>query len=239
MKTTLRKIVHIDEQKCNGCGLCVPACAEGAIQIIDGKARLIDERFCDGLGACLGECPQGAITIEEREASEFDEQMVAEHLHKAGGQETAAAPLNGCPGAAVRTFHRETQTTPTAGEPESSCLNQWPIQLRLVPPTAPFLKQADLLICADCVPFAYAGFHQTFLKGKALLIGCPKLDDIQAYQQKLTQIISQAEINSITVLHMEVPCCYGLLLAVKQALAAAGKNIPLREQVIGVRGDRK
>jgi Fe-S-cluster-containing hydrogenase component 2 len=239
MNAVLRKVVHIDEQKCNGCGLCVPACAEGAIRIINGKARLIDDKFCDGLGACLGECPQGAITIEEREAAEFDEQAVTEHLHEAVRRETQQeAPFSGCPGSALRSFNREAPAAPGARPAGPSRLGHWPIQWRLVPPQAPFLQQADLLICADCVPFAFADFHQDFLPDKALVIGCPKLDDVHAFQQRLTQIFAQADINSITILYMEVPCCYGLVHAVKQALADSGKHIPLKEQVIGVKGDK-
>lgn len=237
MNATLRKIVHIDEEKCNGCGLCVPSCAEGAIQIIDGKARLIEEKFCDGLGACLGECPEGAITIEEREAPEFDEAAAAEHLQKTATEKPKPPQFSACPSSAARSLEREAQPAPStpAG---ASYLGNWPIQLHLVPSQAAFLKQADLLVCADCVPFAYADFHQEFLKGKVLLIGCPKLDDVHAYEQKLTQICAEADIKSITVLHMEVPCCFGLPHAVKQALVASGKDIPLKEQVIGVKGDK-
>ncbi len=237
MNAVLRKIVHIDEEKCNGCGLCVPACAEGAIQIIDGKARLIDEKFCDGIGACLGECPQGAINIEEREASEFDEQAVTEHLQKTVVQKPPAVSFSACPGSAAQSFQRQPEQSANATS-GPSCLGHWPIQLHLVSPQSPFLKQADLLICADCAPFAYAGFHQDFLKGKTLVIGCPKLDDAAAYQQKLGQIFTQADIKSITVLHMEVPCCFGLLHIVKQALAAAAVDIPLKTQVVGVKGNK-
>ncbi len=235
MNAMLRKIVHIDEEKCNGCGLCVPSCAEGAIQIVNGKARLIDEIFCDGLGACLGECPQGAINIEEREAPGFDELAVAKHLALSKSRQPS---FSACPGSAAQSFERKPEQSTAATESGPSCLNNWPIQLHLVSPQSPFLKQADLLICADCAAFAYAAFHQDLLKGKTLVIGCPKLDDAAAYQQKLTQIFSEAGIKSITVLHMEVPCCHGLLHIVKQALAAAAGDIPLATQVIGVKGNK-
>lgn len=237
MNAVLRKIVHIDEEKCDGCGLCVPSCAEGAIQIIDGKARLVDKKFCDGLGACLGECPQDAITIEEREAPEFDEQAVEEHLHKTATEKPKPPQFSACPSSAVRSLERDAQPAPSRLA-STSHLGNWPIQLHLVPPQAAFLKGADLLISADCVPFSYADFHQEFLKDKALLIGCPKLDDVHAYQEKLTQIFAEADIKSVTVLYMEVPCCFGLPHAVKQALAASGRDIPLREQVVGVKGDK-
>jgi NAD-dependent dihydropyrimidine dehydrogenase PreA subunit len=198
----VRKIVNIDEAKCNGCGLCVPACAEGALQIIDGKARLVSDKYCDGLGACLGECPRGAITIEEREADVFDEVAAG-----AGWQ--------------------------------PSRLGHWPVQLTLVPPRAPFLQGADVVLAADCVPFAYAGFHQEFLEGHALLVACPKLDDFAAHQRKLAEILSSSEIKSLTVVHMEVPCCSGLVHLARQAIAASGQDIPLREVTIGIRGTIK
>jgi len=228
----LRKIVGIDEEKCNGCGLCVPACAEGALQIIDGKARLISEKYCDGLGACLGECPQGAITIEEREVNEFDEEAVKRHL-KEEKHATDELPC-GCPSAAVTQFERQEETE--AALRQQSMLGHWPVQLTLVPPQAPFLQGADVVLAADCVPFAYAGFHQEFLPGHALLVACPKLDDFEAHQNKLTDILSNSDIRSLTVVHMEVPCCSGLVHLVKQAIAASGKDIPLKEVTIGIRG---
>lgn len=234
-----RKIVRIDEKKCNGCGVCVPACAEGALQIIDGKARLISEVYCDGLGACLGECPQGAITVEEREAEEFDEKAVEHHL-KEREHEKAELPC-GCSSATVAQFDRPeaTKTIPEDAVEQVSMLAHWPVQLTLVPPTAPFLRGADLMLAADCVPFAYAGFHRDFLRDHALLVACPKLDDFQAHQAKLTEVLRQARPKSLTVVHMEVPCCSGLTHMAKQAIAESGNDIILEEVTIGVKGDVK
>jgi len=242
MTTALsRKIVKIDEEKCNGCGVCVPACAEGALQIINGKAKLISETYCDGLGACLGECPQGAITIEERYAEEFDEQAVKHHLHS---EEPAGDELPcGCSSATVTQFERQASTEIPAMEivetTSKSMLTHWPVQLTLVPPSAPFLQGADLVLAADCVPFAYAGFHQDFLGDRALVVACPKLDDFQAHLRKLTEIMRQSELKSLTVVHMEVPCCSGLVHMAQQAILASGKEIPFREITIGIKGDRK
>lgn len=259
----IRDMVKIDEEKCDGCGLCVPACAEGAIQIIDGKARLIADNLCDGLGACLGHCPKDAIIVEKRSAAEFDEEAVEAHLksigraplHGSHAAPQAAAPpapaAGGCPSARVMSFggcpSAQVQShapapKASAGEQagtRSSALRQWPVQMTLVPPTAPFLKDADLLLAADCVPFAYADFHKDFLDGKALLIGCPKLDDGQAYLQKLTQMLQGNNIRSLTVMHMEVPCCSGLLAIARQAIAASGKDVPFEAIRIGIQGDRK
>ncbi|MFC2003890.1 ATP-binding protein [Chloroflexota bacterium] len=237
----LRKIVKIDEEKCNGCGVCVPACVEGALQIIDGRARLISERYCDGLGACLGECPQGAINIEERESEEFDEEAAS--LNLAVEQPVEEALPCGCLSATVQQFEApdraETVPQPATASPAKSMLGHWPVQLTLVPPGAPFLQRADLLLTADCVPFAYAGFHRDFLKDHALLVACPKLDDFQAHQQKLTQILRQSGVRSVSVVHMEVPCCSGLTHMAKEAIRLSGKDIPLTEITVGVRGDIK
>jgi NAD-dependent dihydropyrimidine dehydrogenase PreA subunit len=233
----VRKIVNIDESKCNGCGLCVPACAEGALQIIDGKARLVSDKYCDGLGACLGECPRGAITIEEREAGIFDEVAATSHL-KEGNEATDELPC-GCPSATVSQFERGEKARAAGAVWQPSRLGHWPVQLTLVPPRAPFLQGADVVLAADCVPFAYAGFHQEFLEGHALLVACPKLDDFEAHQRKLTEILSSSEIKSLTVVHMEVPCCSGLVHLARQAIAASGKDIPLREVTIGIRGTIK
>ncbi len=243
----IREIVKIDEEKCNGCGLCVPACAEGAIQIVDGKARLIADNLCDGLGACLGDCPEDAIRIIRREADEFDEEAVEEHL-KASDQPAAAPPnpghghghgQDGCPSARLMNFAQPAEAASEEAGSRQSKLRQWPVQMHLVPPTAPFLKNADLLLAADCAPFAYADFHKDFLADKALLIGCPKLDDGQAYLEKLTAVLKVNDIKRLTVIHMEVPCCSGLIAIARQALAASGKDMPLETIKIGIQGDRK
>jgi NAD-dependent dihydropyrimidine dehydrogenase PreA subunit len=257
----IRKMVKIDEELCNGCGDCVPGCAEGAIQIIDGKAKLLADNLCDGLGACLGDCPLGAITIEEREADEFDETAVEDHLKSIGREaqphhhEQPAAPAGGgCPSAAVKSFEPPAGGCPSARmmnfdetkEEEGSAvgsrpsrLAQWPIQLHLVPPTAPFFQNADVVLAADCAPFAYADFQEDLLKGKALAIACPKLDDTSPYVDKLTAMITQSNIKSLTVVHMEVPCCNGLIAMARQAVANSGQDIPLETVCIGIRGDKK
>ena len=235
----LRRIVKIDEEKCNGCGACVPACAEGALQIINGKAKLVSDKYCDGLGACLGECPQGAISVEEREADEFDEEATKHHLE---GMEDIMEELPcGCPSATVREFEKSEAIETALREvtDQQSMLSHWPVQLALVPPTAPFLQKADLVLAADCVPFAYTGFHPDFLKGRALLVACPKLDDFQVHLRKLTDILSRSEVKSLTVVHMEVPCCFGLVYMAKQAMRLSGKNIPFEEVAIGIKGDVK
>ena len=235
---TTRKIVKIDEEKCDGCGNCTIACAEGALQIIDGKAKLISENYCDGLGACLGECPRDAIIIEEREAEDFDEEAVEHHLHSTAHVKDEL-PC-GCSSASVAQFERRTGTPAdaTTGAIPQSRLTHWPVQLTLVPPSAPFLQGADIVLTADCVPFAYAGFHQDILKDNALLVACPKLDNIQAHQNKLTEILRQAEPKSISVVHMEVPCCSCLVHMTRQAILASGKDIPFEDITIGVHGDR-
>ena len=230
----VRKIIKIDEEKCNGCGLCVPSCAEGALQIIDGKAKLVSEQYCDGLGACLGECPQDALHIEEREAEEFDEEAVEHYL-----ESKQPEPCN-CPSAAVSQFEdRAVESRDEESAPTRSRLSNWPVQLTLVPPSAPFLKGADLLLAADCVPFAHADFHRDLLQGHALLIACPKLDDFPAHLGKLAQVLRQAKPKSITVAHMEVPCCSGLTYMAQKAIEASGEDIPLHEITIGVRGEKK
>jgi Pyruvate/2-oxoacid:ferredoxin oxidoreductase delta subunit len=260
-----RKIVKIDDDKCNGCGLCVPSCAEGAIQIIDGKARLLADNLCDGLGACLGDCPQDAITIEERDADEFDEAAVDEHLKNIGRPAGAPAvyatrPVHGnhgggcpstqarsfappagggCPSARLMSIDRPAPAAQPAAGPAQSRLAQWPVQLHLVPPTAPFLREADVLLAADCAPFAYADFHEDLLKGRALLIACPKLDNTAPYLEKLTAMIQQSQIKSLTVVHMEVPCCTGLIHLARQAIANSGRATPLETVCIGIRGERK
>jgi Fe-S-cluster-containing hydrogenase component 2 len=235
----VRKIVRIDEEKCDGCGLCVPSCAEGAIQVIDGKARLVSETYCDGLGACLGDCPLGAITVEEREASDFDVAAVEKHLKRI--EQKAAMPQHAapsCPGSAMRQFGQKSTAHSSPGESAGpSQLNHWPIQLMLVPPGAPFLKDADLLICADCVPFTVPDFHQRYLAGRALLVGCPKLDDLQFYFEKLKDIFAEASPRKITVLKMEVPCCSGIAQAAIQARNEVIPDTEIDVHTIGIRGD--
>ena len=236
----LRDIVRIDEEKCNGCGLCVPACAEGAIKIIDGKAKLIADNLCDGLGACLGHCPQDAIIVEKRNAAAFDEAAVEAHL---GGPAPAAAdhpghpPAGGCPSAQVRHLAPSAAAGSSEAAPRRSELRQWPVQMHLVPPSAPFLQDADLVLAADCAPFAYADFHRDLLQGKALLIGCPKLDDGQAYLDKLTAILRQNRVRSLTVVHMEVPCCSGLIAIARRALEASGAATPLATVKVTIGGE--
>ena len=234
-----RDIVRIDEEKCNGCGLCVPACAEGAIRIIDGKAKLIADNLCDGLGACLGHCPQDAIIVEKRRAAAFDETAVEKHL-AASGHSPASHPApatGGCPSAQVRQLAPATTSGAATVPARSSELRQWPVQMHLVPPTAPFLQDSELVLAADCAPFAYADFHRDLLPGKALLIGCPKLDDGQAYLDKLTAILRQNQVRSLTVVHMEVPCCSGLIALARRALEASGSTTPLQTVKVTIGGE--
>lgn len=222
----IRKIIKIDEEKCNGCGACATACHEGAIDMVNGKAKLMRENFCDGFGDCLPSCPTGAITFEEREAPEYDEEAVkaAQKLKKANAQ----GHHGGCPGSRFMQFEKtlasEEDGILTAGKPVSR-LNQWPVQIKLLPANAPFYNGAKLLIAADCTAYAYANLHEEFMKGKITLIGCPKLDMVD-YTEKLTEIISSNDIKSVTVVRMEVPCCGGLQAAAEQALRNSGKFIP-------------
>ncbi len=282
-----RKIITIDEEKCTGCGECIPNCPEGALQIIDEKARLVSDLFCDGLGACVGHCPTGAMTVEEREAEPYDERKVMENIVKAGPNTIKAHLMhlkdhgaddfldealeylkeNGidipdgviqqpdhpdastgkfnvpcaCPGSGVMDFTEKCECQEeeqgSVGK-RPSRLRQWPIQLMLVPPSAPYLKDADLVVAADCVPFAYPDFHEDFLKGKVLLVGCPKLDDVEFYMKKLIAIFKENDIHSITCVHMEVPCCFGLINLVKSAIAESGKSVPFTEVTISVKGER-
>ncbi len=243
----LRTIVRIDEEKCDGCGACVPSCAEGAIQVIDGKARLVSEIYCDGLGACLGECPRGAISLEEREAEAYDEEAVEEHLKSVEGEEEKnSAPVKeqlpcGCPGSASRVIDRSSKASaPHMHSPRQaveSTLTNWPVQIKLLPLEGPYFKDAHLLIAADCVPFAFADFHSRLLEGRTLLIGCPKLDDAEFYMNKLTEIFKRNDIKSIGVAYMEVPCCFGLVHLVKMALAKSGKEIRVSFTKLGIQGD--
>ena len=259
-----RKIVHIDEEKCNGCGECVPACHEGALQVIDGKARLVKEIYCDGLGDCLGACPQDAITVEEREADEFDAAAVEEHLAETKAGAPAGCPGTRCPGAAILELFKDDAPTnepaatpgatgecPKGGErtncgiccgaadgdqPPPSQLGHWPLQLRLVPPGTPFLEGADIVVCADCVAFAVPDFHTRYVAGHAVLVGCPKLDDIGLYREKLEKIFALAKPASVTVLRMEVPCCAGIASAAIEACEESMPGLPVEVHTIGIRG---
>lgn len=227
-----RKIIKIDEEKCNGCGLCVPNCREGALKIIGGKARLISDVFCDGLGACLGHCPEGAITIEAREAEDFDAKKVAANI-------ASAHSLGGCPGSRVIDMGRR-GASPAGSAPSEksqSELRQWPVQMMLVPASAPYFRGADLLIAADCVPFACPDFHSSLLSGRTLLVGCPKLDDTGLYAEKIAEIVRSNDIRSITYAHMEVPCCYGLVEPIRQAIESSGKNIPFKDVTVSITGE--
>ena len=232
-----RQIIRIDDEKCDGCGLCVPSCAEGAIQIVDGKARLLADRFCDGLGACLGECPQGALIIEEREAEEFvgPAPGAQAHGHQAAPvpelQPEAQPQAFVCPGSLMRQL--QPGGTPEAGP---SALGHWPIKLRLVQPKAPFFKEANLLVAADCAPFAAGDFHAKYLAGKALVCGCPKFDDLEEGAAKLAAILRENDVKEITIVNMEVPCCHGLVQIVRQALTAAGKSLPVTICTLGATG---
>lgn len=214
-----RNIIKIDEEKCNGCGLCINACHEGALQLIDGKAKLVSESYCDGLGDCLPECPTGAISIEEREAEAFDEEAVKKHL------ESIATLACGCPGTQAKLLEKNNSSPVENSAKIASQLRQWPCQIKLVPTNAPYLNNAHLLIAADCTAYAYANIHQEFMRNKITLIGCPKLDDVD-YSEKLTTILKQNEIKSLIVIRMEVPCCGGMVQAVKKALSNSGKIIP-------------
>jgi len=257
----LRQIIKIDEDLCNGCGQCVPGCAEGALQIVDGKARLVKEQYCDGLGACLGECPTGALTIEERDSEAYDVDATNAWLtsigrdpvpHIAPPVVTPAPPSvrshlqdhshgGGCPGSRLMSFG-QAEDNPATHAPlgtAKSELRQWPVQLMLVPPTAPFLREADLLIAADCVPFAYPDFHRKMLKNRAVLIACPKLDDAAQYIEKLAQMIRINDFRSITIAHMEVPCCFGLGKIVNAAIERAGIKVPVMSINVGLQGELK
>ncbi|MGV8042554.1 MAG: ATP-binding protein [Thermoanaerobaculaceae bacterium] len=245
-----RKIIRIDEEKCDGCGLCATACAEGAIAIVDGKARLVSETYCDGLGACLGECPQGAISMVEAEAAPFDEVAVAAHLAAQGRAHApvAAAPVSpapalhapthgGCPGSRAMSFAPPPQEGAAAIGTRPSTLRQWPVQLHLLSPQAPYLAGADLLLAADCVAFSVGDFHKDWLAGKALAIACPKLDSNQeVYLDKLTAMIDRAQLNTITVMIMEVPCCRGLLQLARTAASRAQRKVPVKAVLAGLQG---
>lgn len=228
----IRKIIKIDEEKCNGCGACVSACHEGAIGLVDGKAKLMRDDYCDGLGDCLPSCPTGAISFEQREAADYNEKAVMENRLKKHG----IANHGGCPGSKLsRIMHGHGSHTDIKAE---SRLSQWPVQIKLVPVNAPYFDGADLLIAADCTAFAYGNFHNDFIKDKITLIGCPKLDSVD-YSEKLTAILAVNDIKSVTVVRMEVPCCGGIQTAVQKALDASGKNVPLKVTVISTDGKIK
>ena len=272
---TKRKIIKINEEKCNGCGLCIPNCPEGALQIIDGKARLISDIFCDGLGACIGHCPQGAITTEERNTKPYDEAKVMENIIKAG-KNTIIAHLKhlrdhnettylnealnilkqknitvdiedkkpttttscGCPGAKMMDFSKETQNKTDESGKRISHLRQWPVQLHLVPPNAPYFQKNDVLLVADCVGYALADFHRDYLKDKSLAIACPKLDsNTDVYVEKITQLIDDAQIKSLIIMTMQVPCCSGLVALAKKAVSNAQRKIPLNHVMVGIKGE--
>ncbi len=280
-----RKIITIDDEKCNGCGACIPDCPEGALQLIDGKARLISDLFCDGLGACIGSCPEDAISVEEREAEPYDESKVMAnivrhgantikahlaHLQDHGEDELLREAIaylvendieipsefrkpvidrgpelaghgGGCPGSRLMNFDMDAspceEEETAAPESMPSRLKQWPVQIMLIPPHAPFLNGADLLFAADCVPFAYPDFHEKFLRGRVCLVGCPKLDDAQHYLDKITEMFRLNDIKSVMIAYMEVPCCGGMIRIIEEAMKASGKNIPLAKQMIGIKGD--
>jgi len=249
-----RKIIKIDEEKCTGCGLCVPGCAEEAIKIIDGKAKLVGDVFCDGLGACLGECPEGALSIEEREADSFDEKLVHEAMARRKKEEARAESpkpalqtLNvmppaagGCPGSAHAAFERQPQLSPGAGKtgPQPPELSHWPIQLHLINPAADFFRGKDVVLAADCVAFSVGDFHERFLKGKSLAIACPKLDEgLDEYIEKIRRMVDEAKINTLTVIIMQVPCCRGLMQIAQAALQKATRKVPLKAVVISTQGD--
>jgi ferredoxin len=275
-----RKIIKIDVEKCNGCGNCIPNCPEGALRVIDGKARVISDLFCDGLGACIGHCPLGAIEIEERDARPYDENKVMENIVKQGAN-TIKAHLEhlkshgeeeylnqalgvlkkkkidikleekiedklpcGCPGSNVMDLRKGEEPCRCGADTDEDLsaaqtptqLRQWPVQITLVPARAPYLKNADILIAADCVPFAYPDFHRDLLKGRILLVGCPKLDDIGAYAEKISQIVKENNPKSITYAHMEVPCCSGLIEVIRNAISGSGKKVPFHDITVGIKG---
>ena len=230
-----RRIIEIDENKCNGCGACAEACHEGAIAMVDGKARLMRDDYCDGLGDCLPACPTGAITFVEREAAAYDEQAVMENKQRKMQKEGVTLPC-GCPGSQSRQIqHAEGGSTEMPRIEQMSRLSQWPVQIKLVPVNAPYFDGARLLIAADCTAYAYAAFHERFIKGHITLVGCPKLDSVD-YAEKLTEIIRENDIKSVTVVRMEVPCCGGLELAAKKALQQSGKFIPWQVVTVTVDG---
>jgi len=238
----IRKIIEIDEEKCTGCGLCIPSCAEGALQIVDGKAKIVKDMFCDGLGACLGDCPEGALKIIERDADEFDEAATEEHLKEMGrGASTVdeddeePPALFQCPSTRAVNFDDKPEAAQASDVP--SALKNWPVKIELMGVKAPYLQGANLMIAADCVPFATGNFHQKLLKDHVVVIGCPKLSEGEAYLDKLTAIIKENDLKSVTVVHMEVPCCHGLNYIVDKAIELADKNVTKKKVVVSIKGD--
>ena len=238
-----RKIIKIDEELCNGCGQCVPDCAEGSLQIIDGKASLVADKLCDGLGACLGSCPTGALQIIEREADEFDEEAVEHFLATKDKHNRPAPPLSGggCPSARLQTLQpiSPCQAANVPGLQTGSALSHWPVQIRLIPASAPFLENCDLLVAADCTAVAYAGLQKDFLAGRVVMMGCPKFDDQQLYVDRFTEIFRTRRLKSLTILIMEVPCCHSMLQIIRQAYEAVRPELPVRQVVISTRGEIK
>lgn len=236
---TKRKIIEIDEELCDGCGQCVPDCAEGSLQIVDGKAKLVADKLCDGLGACLGSCPTGALRIIEREADEFDEEAVEVYLAGLKEQEETPESLAcGCPSTQMQTFQPITpcQAANTPGAQSDSTLSHWPVQIRLIPPTAPFLKGSDVLVAADCTAVSYPNIQQDYVAGRVVMMGCPKFDDQQLYIDRFIEIFKTGAIQSLTVLIMEVPCCSAMLQIIKKAYDAVKPNLPIRQVVISTKG---
>jgi Pyruvate/2-oxoacid:ferredoxin oxidoreductase delta subunit len=239
----VREIILIDEEKCDGCGLCIPSCPEGALAIVDGKAKLVSESYCDGMGACVGECPQDAMTVVKREAPEFNEAGAAENMRKAelAKKQPAGPPsfphFGGCPGSRTMVIEKKKKTSTTPSGPLQSELTQWPVQLHLVSPAAPYFDGKELLVAADCVPFADPNFHQRLLKGRSLTIGCPKLDEVSSYAPKIAEILKNNDIPKIVVAYMVVPCCMGILSIVNRAVEMSGKQIEVESLVVGVDGD--
>jgi ferredoxin len=229
----IRNIISIDEEKCDGCGQCVVDCAEAALQVVDGKAKLIKELYCDGLGACLGSCPTGALTIEMRESDPFDEEATERHMDETKRKKES---FSGCPGTKPVDFPGTYAAEQVSADIKPELTN-WPVQLKLIAVNAPYLNGADLLLAADCTAFSAVNFHSRFIKGKKLVIACPKLDDAQLYYDKLTEMFRMNDIKSISVVRMEVPCCGGLIYLAKEAIKASGKDIPVSETVIGVKGE--
>lgn len=242
MNIVLRKVIQIDEEMCDGCGHCVLACAEGALQIIDGKAKVISETFCDGLGACIGECPTGALSIVEREAAPFDEEAVKE---SAPVNVTKTAPVHprGCPSTELQILRMNSSPSSAGKGAQSiatkggSSLSHWPIQIRLIPATAPFLKHADLLVIADCTAVAFPIMHCGLAESRVVMMGCPKFDDVRGYAEKFREIFEAAGIKSVTAVIMEVPCCYGLPAIIKNGMKMAKKSIPMEVLVVNARGE--